>query len=365
MWNASSSFALQRRALLGALALAPLLAMALTYVVHRLPNSARDASVNLAGAWSIREASPSETDLQFGTELRADGWREVRLPHTFGTEEMPRDAWIARTFTAPEELLNTPLSLLVGDTNGGVLRVVINGVTVGSFGDTESLRKTNFVGEYRIHVDPKRLRPGENLIAFRAHWLTRSARIGGPHILLGRASILDIFHERRRSVWAFLVYGPYAIAPLAALLLLAMALVDPDQKNRGAYFANTAMLAAAAAYQDFLVGIASQWLSVATRDCLIYLSIELFLVCVVEFVERYFLRRSTWFGWLSRIFAVLIGAVAVLQLLGVGGVQTRDVYVATSPYGLIVALYSIVVIGLAVKKGERSFALPLLIATVG
>ncbi|MEM6532551.1 MAG: ATP-binding protein [Myxococcota bacterium] len=362
MSSSRTSQAFRRRALIGLLTVAPVLAFALTLLIHQIPESVRGDSVDLSGVWYLRAANENDPTPSQAEALAGDGWTPLEVPGTYPPDRMPRNAWLTRTFSLPQELAQVPLSLVVGDTNGGVVAVLINGVHIGSFGDSENLRKSNFVGEYRLNVGPEAVRVGENVIALRLYWLTKAARIGGPHVLLGRASTVDVFHERRKSVWALLVYGPYAMAPLAALLLLAMALVDFSQESRKAYLANIWMLLSAAAYQDFLVGIASQWLSVVSRDCLIYMSIELFLVAVVAFIEAYFLRRITWFGKLSRAFAVFTLAVTALQLSGVSPLQTRDIYVATSPYSMIVAVYSIALAARAVVKGDRQFGLPLLVA---
>ncbi|HEY0881813.1 MAG TPA: hypothetical protein VGD87_09790, partial [Archangium sp.] len=330
----------KRPAALWLLACLPFLPLLLVFWAYSLPKTADGAVITLVGPWQGHPVEPGFDP--FAAD--ASGWKPLRLPGSYTKQGLPfQQLWLERTFDAPPAVVGEDSVFIVGSVRGATLRLFFNGEPIGRKGESNSRfigleagAETFFVPGHLVKAQGNRLTIEANTV------LQGRDGITDPRLLFGRHDVLGPWSFHEAQVRSLLEHGSLLLIAFLVVLLGVLWVLQGTQANVDMYRGTLGLLLAAAGYLLGKSGfVISAFFPGAAQMLFIVSSVHLIGLSIVEFVEAYYLQRTTWFRWVNRAVS---GAAFVLA--ATGAIFTYRVYTswlfAIMIYALVLAVRDLV-----------------------
>lgn len=356
------------------LAALPFLLVALVFWAWRLPSAPPGSFTQLSGEWRATRVEGDAAPLVADT-VDPSGWQALRLPGGFSAQKLKGpEVVLRRTFTPTEAMRGQDLVFILGYVRDAVVRTYFNGQLVGVKGVYES----RFIGSesnLATYFIPRTLvRDGENSIVLQVY-SNEGERDGitDSRLLLGRQDVLGEWAFHEGAVRSFLELGNILLLAFLGALVLILWGLQGERAPRELYLSTLALVATSMLYLVTKAGfLVSAVMSSVEVVGLIAVSVHALGVVIPEFVESYYLKRTTRFRWLNRFvsgtFLVLtvvlgrtrfVGGSAMIYQLYINWLfvliiyaavlAVRDLVKGTSRFGPIVTTAIVLTIGAGVN----------------
>lgn len=313
-----------------------------SYLILRDQTPPPDADIQvMSGVWKVGMGSLPGAEAPGFDDTR---WESKNFPQDFSSREVKgRDFWFRRSFTLRHELESRPLFFTLGDLSTATLRIYMDGRFVGDVGDFEHFQTVGDFSHWSGLALPAELAtPGTHVIAMHVHALVTRLALGNDNrVWIGRADVLQPFHQHISASEDLLRSGPTLMAIMFCAMLVALwRLSSSVQEARGARSA-FAMTLGAAFYMVAQTGLFFGRAGAQGRVNLLMVSIPLFCVAGAEIIEEVFLGRVTVVRRVVRVLGVSIALIAFVDMVVLGHSMVR-VLAPSDFFTLLCGIYFVV-----------------------
>ncbi|MDY7226447.1 sensor histidine kinase [Hyalangium rubrum] len=345
---------LARRLLLLLATAAPFLACWLFIDAYLLPARLVPQVLNLGGTWKVQEGDAPGWE---APELDDTRWREFQLPGGYSAQGFRADrAWARKRFELPPALQGQPLLFTLGGVRTGRATVFLNGHAVGQTDEFARGPKADIEGLDAWKVDPRDLRPGENVLALRFEWaLIGDDGVVDARVLLGTFEQLTPYYLRGSDLRRFVQSGALVLFLFMLVLLGTFLRQEADPARRALQRATFFLIGAAAFYLCVLTG-SFAFLSQAsafTYTCLIS-SVTIMAWALLEFCEQYCLERPSRLRKVHRVICVGVLLTLASSYAFAQAAWSPTVYQLFAPYLFFLLPYVVVLTTRALMRRKRA-----------